>query len=419
MIDGVNTQCDFCNTRIRLRFQMGYFDIPFDFCCPECGAHISGTRKLVDASSLKIQNATVLNDGETDCSYYIDLSVELLQRKITKYESIEKLAQDGFSPFLATISLYGHDEYQKLVEDMAHFLSFRDQVWKKILPLYDLYFNKKFELTKKPLFSLSEHYTIKNELDVAMSLHQLTVLGFHSILDNNVLSIFEKLSAKVLKEMNPLLVDAFIEQLGGKLYFKHTLKRLNKILDRWIKDFEGYIPAVMLIKGNVSDKLDKECYGISTTSFDNMKSFFADSYELILEMMDIAVGLNNIAVRGTCGKFNDTTKIDNWASYQAKTKASKIIGLVDGEPFSRPIPLKRHVRNAIAHYNYEFDASSQKISFSDRFKGAENLEKLYLIDLAQLCYENVSILLYFNELMYSLRKRNYMREGLSPNIWRK
>lgn len=37
MVDNVFVQCNYCKTKIRMRFQMGFFDIPFDFCCPGCG----------------------------------------------------------------------------------------------------------------------------------------------------------------------------------------------------------------------------------------------------------------------------------------------------------------------------------------------------------------------------------------------
>ena len=75
--------------------------------------------------------------------------------------------------------------------------------------------------------------------------------------------------------------------------------------------------------------------------------------------------------------------------------------------------------NAIAHYTYDFDAGTQKITFHDQFRSKENTVELYLVDLAQLCYENVVILTYLSELMYSLRKLDYIKEGLRPNIMRK
>ena len=73
---------------------MGYFDIPFDFCCPSCGVHIHGKQEIVDSHSMTINNAEQIEDGEDNFEYYIDLSVELPQKKISKFESIEQLVKE-------------------------------------------------------------------------------------------------------------------------------------------------------------------------------------------------------------------------------------------------------------------------------------------------------------------------------------
>lgn len=59
----------------------------------------------------------------------------------------------------------------------------------------------------------------------------------------------------------------------------------------------------MLSLGGVADKLNRDSFGIATTSFEDMKAFYADSYELILDFVDVAIGLNNIAVRGDYNLF--------------------------------------------------------------------------------------------------------------------
>ena len=83
---------------------------------------------------------------------------------------------------------------------------------------------------------------------------------------------------------------------------------------------------------------------------------------------------------------------------------------------AKAIPLNRHVRNAIAHFDYEFDAGTQKIMFHDKHKNKDNSVELYLVDLAILCYENMTILVYLDELLYNLRKIYYIKAGMSPHI---
>ena len=53
---------------------------------------------------------------------------------------------------------------------------------------------------------------------------------------------------------------------------------------------------------------------------------------------------------------------------------------------------------------------------SDKYKNREKNIELYLIDLALLCYENITILIYLDELLYNLRKIDCLKRGIIPNI---
>lgn len=423
MIDNTFVQCNYCQTKIRLRFQLGYFDIPFDICCPECGVHIHGCREIVHGHSTTVNNASIIECKLEDATYYADFSVELPHVKITKYVSIEKMTEYGFSPFLMTSRLYGHDKYVKLINSMREFLYFRDAVWPKLTPLYDLLFNKKIELTTEHFLKISPRFVIKNELDALMALHQTTILGMNSIIEDNALKEYMEVAAKITAPAVLPKVDNLFIELGGKSYSYSLSKRLVNIYTRWMDNFEKYIPATMLSLGNATDRMDKKSFGIATTSFEDMKSFYADSYELILDFIDIAIGLNNIVVRGDYNAFPSNNirikkknQVETFQEYRELVKSTRLSLLIDTEPFSKVIPLNRNVRNAIAHFNYDFDAGTQKITFSDKHKNKENIVEIYLIDLALLCYENMMILVYLDELLYSLRKIDYIKAGLCVHI---
>ena len=271
---------------------------------------------------------------------------------------------------------------------------------------------------------MSSRFVIKYDLDALMALHQATVLGMNTILPDGTLGKFIDASKQISTPSVLLKMDDLITSLGGEEYFNSVSKRLVRIYDRWIVNFEKYIPATMLSLGNAVEKLDKDTFGIATTSFEDMIKFYADSYELILDYIDVAIGLNNIVVRGDHNTFpantirvnKKTPCVGNFEDYREIVKSSRLNLLVDNEPFSKAIPLNRKVRNAIAHFSYEFNAGTQKITFSDKYKSSDNTVELYLIELALLCYENISILVYLDELLYSLRKIHYTKMGMFPNI---
>lgn len=241
MVDNVFIQCDYCKAKIRMRFQMGYFDIPFDFPCPECGVHIHGLRRITEEHSLKLNNAAVVEFDLNEPHYYADFSVELPHAKTTKFESIEKIVTKGFSPFLMSSNLYKEDDYIHLIADMQRFLSFRDFFQLKLAPLYDLFFSGRISLTPEHFLKISPRFEVKNELDAMMALHQSNILGMSAILHDNALSEFAEITKKIIfsdkhkgreNAVELYLIDLAIlcyENISVLTYLNELLYTLRKI----------------------------------------------------------------------------------------------------------------------------------------------------------------------------------------------
>ena len=211
-------------------------------------------------------------------------------------------------------------------------------------------------------------------------------------------------------------VDNLIMLLGGKEYFNRETKKILNITSDLCDMFEAFIPVVMLCLSDKRDSIDKNAYGISTVSFSKLKTFYANTYELILELIDIPVALNNLQHRGNIDEFSDNSEFKDLKSFRNLPKGKKTKALCDGEVFTKPIHIDRNVRNAIDHFDYEYDVTSQKITFRDKYNGKENNVEMYLLDLAYLCYDNIIILSYLNELLYNLQKIDYIKDGLMPHI---
>ena len=417
MVDSVLVKCQYCDTTILLRFQMGYFDIPFDICCPNCGVHISGIRKITEENVLDVKNVSILefSPSKSKVDYFSDFSVELPHRKIRKYETIENVLTGGFSPFMMSTILYG-DAYSELIKKIQRFLYFKKEIWPFLSSSYSIYFNGRIDLLERAFPEFPKHYSVKNQLDASIALHHQLVLCFSSLFPENTLLEYRKYGDKVFHDIQLYDTANLIQRLGGKDFFESNMKHILEVVNQWIQSFEVFIPAVMLSLGNVDDKFDKLNYGISTTSFDFFKQFYSNTYEIILEMIDIPVGLNNLLVRNCIDKFPSLCNCDSFDKYQKLSKSQKLKMLDNSEPFSKSIVLYRNIRNAIAHFNVDYDTSSQKIVFKDLFKKKENKIEMYLIDLACYCYENLMILFYLNELMYTLRKIDFLQDGLKPTI---
>lgn len=414
MVDRIYVKCNFCNTKILLRFQIGEFDIPFSFGCPMCNVNLNGVRR-VNNNSLELYNATPIEPVEPD--YYTDLSIELPHRKIQKYVSFESLYSNGVGPFIDLVRLFKtQQDYMDVMKKIREFLLFKTNKWNLLNSLYDIYIGNKIEFIKEPILSFLPNYIVNNKLDAAMALHQSTVIGMNKILAPNCLEEFKECSNKIMGKNTIFEVKRFVEFLKNNENFDFQVKRILKIYSRWVEDFEKYIPIVTISLGKLRDVFNKENYGIATISFDNMISFYNDTYELLLDMVTVAVGLNNIFVRGNFNKFISKSNLENFDDYYKLTKSQRLNALSEEEPFSKYICMDRNVRNAIAHYTYDFENNTQKIYFYDKYKNKEKIKELYLCDLALLCYDNIAILVYLNELFYNIRKIDLLGSGMIPNI---
>lgn len=419
MVDGRLVKCNYCGTKILLRFQMGYFDIPFDICCPKCKGRINGIRKIVNEHKFEINGAKNQECRTEDIDFFADFSVELPHRKITKYESIDSLVSGDFSPFMMAMRIMGHDDYQKYTQQIGRFIRFKIKLFPKISAFYSMYFNGNIAYLQSPLLKISDAYVIKNPLDASMALHQLLVFQLNTILPDIALKEFTDCSQKILKMVRSgsfSSIDNLITLLGGKEYFNRETKKILSIVSDLCDIFEAFIPAIMLSLSDKKDSIDKDAYGISTVSFSKLKSFYADTYELILDLIDIPVALNNLHHRGNIDSFPKGSESKNFKSFRSLPKSKKLKALFDGEVFTKPIHIERNVRNAIDHFDYDYNITSQRIVFRDSYNGKENTIEMYLLDLAYLCFDNIVILSYLNELLYNLQKIDYTKDGLKPHI---
>ncbi len=74
-------------------------------------------------------------------------------------------------------------------------------------------------------------------------------------------------------------------------------KKAFKLIDSFSSLYEQLIPVVALRNADSLDNVNRDKYGIMTTNFEELTSFYAKSYEWILDNIDIVIALNNIVTR--------------------------------------------------------------------------------------------------------------------------
>jgi len=410
LVNNTYGKCKYCDTRFRLRYQVGFTEIPVYFSCPKCSAVIKGKFSF-DSSKIypQIKNL-VLIEGE-NADYVVEQSSEFLQRKIYKDEkSID------ISPFLRTTLLYENlADMQKEFSSLLSVINFKNKDLVFVEDMMDiLYSNSSGDVFIKSISNRFSKNNIISKLDAYMQLHQLLILGISPTLKKNMIQGFteqaksiSELAFKKPKEMNDIIIY-FLENNG----LNSNEMKLLKIICDFINMIENFIPIIMPAKIDLIDSIDQNIYGISTIGLKELKNFYSYSYEILAKSVDVIILLNNLEYRGEFKKLPDNDTFASFEEFEEKTnKFSKKMEklLVKEEKYSDSMfELDSIIRNAINHETYEVDVINQQIEFIDKFKGRDRRKKISYLDFANLCYKNFLMAVSILEIIYNIKKIKYI-----------
>lgn len=411
--------CEICNTKINLRIQFGYFNIRFNLRCPECNTHIYGEMKLNQESDNKLNVVNAVLTEPTDNDYFCaELSAEFPTRKLYLRRKGEEF---DVSPFIRNIMFTdGSEQSLKLTRDSMRFANFLSSEWTKTKVYYNLFWKKKSSILKSKLLDEIKIYDflpikeIRNDLDIVMTLHQifLCTSGVGTVISDVSLSEYSK-TAKIITSMDINEINRFMND--KKIDLNILEEKCFSLIDLFSNFYEQLVPVVSLKNAGKLDKVDRLNFGIMTANFDELTSFYAKSYEWILENNHIIIALNNIFIRNNYDCCINGKTLDD--IQELKSKFMSLNYMKEDEPFSRPTNhFNNRIRNAIQHYSCEIDYVSQKAMFIDSHKGIKKVEEIYLIDFSILCIENFSVMMYLFELIYNLRKIQLLTLGYVPSI---
>lgn len=414
--------CNICETKINLRAQIGYFNIPFNLHCPKCKIHIYG-KVLIDQDKtgikLSLKNAQICNTevNQAKTYYCAELSAEFPTTKMYKKDSNSY----KLSPFIRNSFFY--DDSSKAIEATSNAMKFAiyfNARWKRLKVCFELFWNNQFsllypkledELKKYDFIKLSK---VTNKLNANMALHQLfiTTTSLCPALQPNTLNFYIDISKLVL-QLDKNEIIKFINTISSD--FNDIEKKAFNLIESFSAIYDQLIPVVALRNSNSLVNLNKEKYGIMTTNFEQLSDFYAKSYEWILDNINIIVALNNIFNRKSYNLCANGKSYEEILKVGSKYK--KIEYLDSNEQFSTPTDsLQNRVRNSIQHFDTDIDYVTQEIIFTDKYRDKVKYENMYLIDFANLCLENFSIIIYLLELIYNLKKSFYISNDLIPDL---
>lgn len=427
MINNVYCKCNICETTLRLRFQVGYSNIPVNIHCPNCGILIHGLIKINQEEvniDYEINNISFLNTDEQP-EYLIELSSEFLQKKTCKNtEDID------LSMYFRNFATFGMKNIENLIQ-LIHISKEIPNIKNYITIYSNLWKNRKTDLLIKELSnytnpyinmlkSVITNYVIKNDIDVFMAMHQCISLMLDETLVYKIKIKKNNIMKEVLETFNKdkhTFIE-FIKFLDTHDYFKSSFNKISDLILIYLDEFNKIIP-VMNVCDDI-DKIDLTIYGVTTVSFENMKKFYSNCYESLCDFIDLIVGLNNLHYRGSFNIFPGETssvnflkKINSYNSKINKYNALLEINELYSEEFLGLLDNK--IRNAIAHNSISFDSIDQIIQFKNIHKGSSREVKLYLIEFIMKCINMYQAIILLNEYFYQIEKIKITLEGNIPN----
>ncbi|SDP38047.1 hypothetical protein [Halobacillus aidingensis] len=419
-------QCDVCNTVTLLKYQIGYLSsYPISYKCGKCGVTIFGEITLNQEEAdhnLTLQNATLIYK-EKEIGFIVQISGEFLAKKITKCTP-ENYESALFSPFITeSANMWG--EIENFKERNNDFLYLINNEWGKVKRIYELYSNSNRQFFIKEVRKILNNQTdtpLEKQSHFIKAINKILFLMFSPITTSNG---HHKLLTDILsKEIRAIFIkdkEKLRDFLNVNIsYFASYESKILDLFERFTKIYNFIIPIFSLNFREELTDADLVQLGLTTTSFEDIKHFYIDCYETIIESSHILIGLDNLKVRNDYRRMRDLKdfpKIKTIDDYsKIRNKGNKIKVLSSEETFANLIikPLDNDIRNSIGHNSYKVEKDSQLISF---YSNKGNIDKeLYLVEFAQYCFEMFFSLYNTMHTILDLKEIYYLfLEKESPN----
>lgn len=336
--------------------------------------------------------------------YVLEISSDFLVNKLIKNKDLTIV-----TPFLRHISLSKNKTANSRYNNFLQ--SWKDN-WNTVKTNLDLCHNQKYELL---LSRFSETYeNLPNNINAIIKTHQSLILFCNKILPKNTLHEYSKMKKNIVKLMqnNNEEMTLFFERYNLETIIDCERKILQ-LIKSFLDKFPKFVPMFnsLTYKENIDLRL-------STLTFEDIKSFYQDAYELILFLLPQVIGLNNIYNRKKLNNFSTSEYQfnDKINLYNSKFKIYEEL-FNPNDKFSCLInsEIKNYIRNSIGHFNYNVNDKKQTVIFIDSHKGNENIIELSLVVIAKNCIYMFYTLINLLELNYELLKISQISQSV-PNI---
>ncbi len=418
--NNVYIECDVCSSIIRVRTQFGWVENnPVKINCGNCDILIDVNCVLNPFKGefrYEFKNASLT--AKRPENYIVETSGEFLVKKIA---SVDK-SEYTFPPYMRVIQKTSIHEMEVFKSKLINFLHEIIPNWHKHRRIFELWNLEDKSYIKQEIhkFFPARLFPSNNLLEIERAIQTLFTTKFSIFLGKKSPVFYSEIINNEFQKMNSNDTKKIIDYCTKPENILASFqKKIFNILDKSIEIFPYILPAYGSYNFFKEHETDFNL-GISTCTFDNIKQFYLDVFESMAEMSILLIALNNLKYRKNINDIDiQFINIGNIKNLNDLKKSSKgvIVKSVNPKEFYSEIfdwKMNNKLRNAIAHNNYVYNGTDQKIIYTPDDKKPDKKEDIYLVDFAIECVKLLQYAVIMGELIHNLRKIEFIFAGHPP-----
>lgn len=378
-------KCPVCGTITRMRTPAGYiYNTPVRIHCGKCNTLLTGEfisdKENAEAYYIpKNCEEVPLQNYE----YYGEASGEILCKKIQLLPDTKEnlIKSPRLSPVFSFLYSMSEDNKNNFI-NYTCFAYDLTKNWDLMQIKYNLFLNGEMDLIKEKYETDAKKlgYNLSSDFEIMRYVYCSFFFDCGGIFKRKEIKQILLEINHHFRHLNIQTLKEYINFLDEKNRILTIQTKLFEMMFSYMKILMNLIPAIGANLYDDSTTIDKETLGLTTCSFEDIKSFYQDAYENLADCCDLVVGLDNIENRGSFNMFTNKFDMDK---FSAQSKGNRIKHLGHEEFFAKTFNFlsdSNEMRNAIGHNDYNYKGIQQTIEYTVQTTGEKRTS--YLLDVA-------------------------------------
>lgn len=376
-------ECNVCHAKYVFKCQcdhvMNHGSMPIRIGCKNCGNILRGEISAQDI----VMTKGIKHKSENWMESYPHVGVSTeLPICVDCYFTSGQLVNNYMClpSYVKDASMHNHSKRMHFLADGMN------QTLDDLKTLYNIYCNGNisvFSAYAEERFGKNKTETINSKDDMQRVFFNLLIQLFHIIVSKAYYSKFtkpfvEKLDGVVGNTDVKTLEDLFTA-ISDKMNIENDIDESIKVLMDFVGKMANFFPLMLLLdEGDFSTLYRGKLY-LSTVDYTEVKSFYAEAFELLSRWSIFWVGLENIEKRGDYDKLVTIKSLSDFCKL-TNGKKSEYISNHSWLKDYYLCTIDNKIRNGIDHVKTNYDAHSQIIEYYPNVNKPNEKMEIALVD---------------------------------------